>query len=760
MGSCVARGYATEMLGDREDLVGRATTSVAGPGRDTRPNEFKWLPANQRHGTLPALWEVARKMGISEVRNRAWTRRHDDPRMPLLSQVPRVVYPATLADLITLCHARPRSERLHAAGSHWALSEAAISDHTFIELNDPEGAHEALDRTLHDVVPHLLHPDLVERMKNVEFRDYFGTLVHVEAGKRIYQLYAELAQEVRPDDTHTLGGWFASEHNVDHYLGSWAFETLGGAGGQTIVGALTTGTHGGDFDLPPICDSVVAIHLVVDGGRHYWIEPATQTFGSPLVDHDRLQEYYSSKDVSGPDGAPFAVIADDEIFNATLVSAGRFGVIYSVVLRAVPQYSLWERRRLHVWQDVRKQLTDRRGPLFHESASAVAKDGTSITDEQCRFLQVVVCLTPHLGFSRNLAGVTKRWKVVRTDLAPGGEAQRIGAMTPGRSGSNPTFSRAGRSHPYTPKDGEPLLAAEASMLDRACSNGSFMGGVLKETLDEIEEFVSSNGATAGAGIAAVATTGAGGLLALIPALLLVAVILRELIDAFEPDDRLGEHLERLKGELLDPTELDPVKRAAGLFAWQIIAYKIFEQMQGDLEFGALSYAVMDRKNYLDRSCEHNVDSVEVFFDATDGRAVAFIDALIAFEVEQELHGRAFLGYASMRFVGPTRALLGMQHFNSRTTCAIEIAGLKDMSGTQELIEYAERLALHPAIGGILHWGQRNNANREQIAHVFGPNTSDPIGRLERWRRVLRHFTNDGTLDGFSNQFSRRAGLEP
>jgi hypothetical protein len=39
-----------------------------------------------------------------------------------------------------------------------------------------------------------------------------------------------------------------------------------------VVGALSTGTHGGDFDRPPLADAVVALHLVADGGKHYWIE--------------------------------------------------------------------------------------------------------------------------------------------------------------------------------------------------------------------------------------------------------------------------------------------------------------------------------------------------------------------------------------------------------------------------------------------------------------------------------------------------------
>jgi hypothetical protein len=38
--------------------------------------------------------------------------------------------------------------------------------------------------------------------------------------------------------------------------------TMGGASGQTIAGAVGTGTHGGDIHIPPIADMIRAIHVV------------------------------------------------------------------------------------------------------------------------------------------------------------------------------------------------------------------------------------------------------------------------------------------------------------------------------------------------------------------------------------------------------------------------------------------------------------------------------------------------------------------
>jgi len=53
----------------------------------------------------------------------------------------------------------------------------------------------------------------------------------------------------------------------------------------------------------------------------------------------------------------------------------------------------------------------------------------------------------------------------------------------------------------------------------------------------------------------------------------------------------------------------------------------FVGQQSERDYKALSYAVMDQKDYLNISCEVNVESVEVFFDAVDDRLIAFIDQL-------------------------------------------------------------------------------------------------------------------------------------
>jgi hypothetical protein len=691
-------------------------------------------------------------MAIDEVLNAPWSRKHDLPGTAM--NAPSILYPRSLEELIELCSTRPIGARRHAAGSHWALSTAAISDHTFIETNDPNNVHHAIGRTLYEVVPNCLSAQFLDAMarrtpktfeQNVD--DQTNYFVHVETGKRIYQLYAELDQDAK-DDPNGLAVFLAKHRNTQAYYGPWAFRTLGGAGGQTVFGALTTGTHGGDFKLRPIADDVAALHLVADGGKHYWIEPEIQPEEAQLTDSDLLMQLYGDGRYGGRDN--FEIIRDSEVFNAVLVSAGRFGIVYSIVLRAVRQYMLHERRKLDIWQNVRGLIADRNSTLY-----------TDPSDN--KFLQIVVCLTPFFNFQRNLVGITKRSNVMwdQATPSPKGREWRVGAMEPGidpQIGGH-RFKFAGNSVPFTPDENDPNKAASGDFLQRACSNADFMEGVIESAIEEIRQLIDENKVVAGSGIAAVAAIGGtAGLLALATPLAVILALLLAFLARMRASgggQRMGQVLNDAKDELLNRS--DPAERAAGLFAWQLIAYKAFDSQQGELDYTAISYAVMDLHDYHDRSCNVNVDSIEVFFEATDPMLIAFVDALLAYEIRQEFEGKAFVGYISLRFTRKTRALIGPARWDR--TCVAEIAGLKDVSGVTELIDFAISLSRNRNFKGILHWGQRNESDVGDIEFRFGDRNDPRNGDLGRWREALARITDRGQRDGFSSDFTRDTGLE-
>src|SRR4029079_4308275 len=48
--------------------------------------------------------------------------------------------------------------------------------------------------------------------------------------------------------------------------------TSGASNGQTICGAISTGTHGSARRVGSMQDFILGLHLLADDGRHYWIE--------------------------------------------------------------------------------------------------------------------------------------------------------------------------------------------------------------------------------------------------------------------------------------------------------------------------------------------------------------------------------------------------------------------------------------------------------------------------------------------------------
>jgi hypothetical protein len=194
--------------------------------------------------------------------------------------------PDGLSQLVHVVERATREDKgLKAIGSGWAFEDLAASDHWVVCLR-------RLTRELDYVVPAGLTDAWRDRQDNAPRRP----LVHVEAGIEIGALNTLLA-------SRGLG-----------------MRALGGRNGQSVAGALSTSTHGGDWQEPPLPDFVRAIHLVTHGGQELWLERASD----PITQDDRLVPVLPCDETK--------VVRDDEIFDAALVACGRFGVIYAYVL--------------------------------------------------------------------------------------------------------------------------------------------------------------------------------------------------------------------------------------------------------------------------------------------------------------------------------------------------------------------------------------------------------------------------------------------
>lgn len=117
----------------------------------------------------------------------------------------------------------------------------------------------------------------------------------------------------------------------------------GGSNGQTIVGALSTGTHGSAFKYGALSEFVVGMHIVVGPDRHVWLERASYE-----VTSNEFRSWIKAE-----------VILDDDLFNSALISFGSFGFIHSVLIEVEPKYLLEQELKVVPYDDgLIKAITD------------------------------------------------------------------------------------------------------------------------------------------------------------------------------------------------------------------------------------------------------------------------------------------------------------------------------------------------------------------------------------------------------------------
>jgi hypothetical protein len=285
---------------------------------------------------------------------------------------------------------------------------------------------------------------------------------------------------------------------------------------------------------------------------------------------------------------------------------------------------------------------------------------------------------------------------------------------------------------------------------------------LREVLREIEQIIVDNAVVAGGVVATTLGFGAGSAIAavgaslcpILAAIVLALAALAAALDAAGDDTSLAEAADSVI-KAIDAIPGIPTEFKVMLL--RIVFKKLFESQQSNRDYAAISYAVMDGHDYLDRSCFGNAESIEIFFDASRPDVYcSFVDAVLAFEAAQEESAMRFtVGYVSLRYVGGSRALIAPAQF--RETVAIEISAIRDAEGSLPFINNAVKVARNPMFAGCFHWGQCNPLTRPEVEKLYD---ASPRRRLSLWRRALRRLTKNGALDGFSSKFTRRAGLEP
>lgn len=103
-----------------------------------------------------------------------------------------------------------------------------------------------------------------------------------------------------------------------------SLKTTGASNGQTIAGALSTGTHGSAIDFGSIPEYVVALHIILSPTRHVWLERSSY----PVM-ADAFPQRLNAE-----------LLRDDDLFNAALVGFGSMGFIHGVLLETESLYLL------------------------------------------------------------------------------------------------------------------------------------------------------------------------------------------------------------------------------------------------------------------------------------------------------------------------------------------------------------------------------------------------------------------------------------
>jgi hypothetical protein len=174
-------------------------------------------------------------------------------------------------------------KRLRARGSLWSLSTAAVTDGRLIDTTTLRVAFE--------IPAALTVPAYAGDVAKLRF---------VECGNTVSALNNYL------------------------FAAGLSLKASGSNDGQTLAGALSTGTHGGAYKFGAISEMIVGLHLVVGPNKHVYLE--RQSY--PVVKPSFAQSL----------GAEFK--QDDTLFNAALVSFGSFGIIHGLMIETRELFAL------------------------------------------------------------------------------------------------------------------------------------------------------------------------------------------------------------------------------------------------------------------------------------------------------------------------------------------------------------------------------------------------------------------------------------
>jgi hypothetical protein len=193
--------------------------------------------------------------------------------------------------LYVVGQAEQSGRRIRAAGATWSMAPVAVSREFLINM-----------RPLNAILPAPAAADLQPGRNPADF-------VHVQSGTAVMKIHAALAAAGR------------------------SLMTTGATAGQTVGGSVSTCTHGSRLERGPTADFIRGMHVITGAQRQVWLERASDRYVTPTF----LAQL----------GPNVQLLADDEIFDAAVISFGSFGIIHSFLVETEPLFTLdvYRRRR-------------------------------------------------------------------------------------------------------------------------------------------------------------------------------------------------------------------------------------------------------------------------------------------------------------------------------------------------------------------------------------------------------------------------------
>lgn len=194
-------------------------------------------------------------------------------------------YNATTAAVqAMIAQAIKQNKKLRALGSGWSFSKVAATDGWLLNTKQLN----------------MLFP--INNPENIS--------IHY-TGRKDQLLFAQCGNSVQELNTYLK--------TINKSL-----KTSGASNGQTIIGAISTGTHGSAIDIGSTENFIAGLHIIISAEKHIWLERTTH----PVVSDSFIKKLKTQ------------LVRDDDLFNAALVSFGSFGFIHGAMIETEEIYLL------------------------------------------------------------------------------------------------------------------------------------------------------------------------------------------------------------------------------------------------------------------------------------------------------------------------------------------------------------------------------------------------------------------------------------